>query len=64
MQLLNAILSTDISFDGPCWASVSAEAKQLCSLMLSRDVELRPSAQMLLKLFSTWLQQGVTQGAT
>eukprot|EP00775_Hariotina_reticulata_P008781 gene8781-8959_t len=63
-KMLDAILSTEVAFDGPCWASVSAEAKQLCGLMLTKDVEQRPSAELLLKLFSTWLQQGVALEAS
>ncbi|GLI66480.1 hypothetical protein VaNZ11_010324 [Volvox africanus] len=49
-----SVLNDPLDFNHSCWAGISAEAKDFCRLLLSREVGARPSAREALK--HPWLQ--------
>ncbi|GIL78391.1 hypothetical protein Vretimale_7737 [Volvox reticuliferus] len=49
-----SVLNDPLDFNHPCWGAISAEARDFCRLLLSREVGARPSAREALK--HPWLQ--------
>jgi len=50
------ILNNKVSFEGPLWDRISPEAKDLCSKLLQKDPEKRPTAAEALE--HPWLREG------
>lgn len=54
-QTISNIKRKEVNFDKPCWADVPASAKELVSLMLTKDPAKRPNVDAVLE--HKWLKR-------